>query len=123
VRGLVWTIAGDLRRRGSKIDVTDPDSPSKTEQQLRDAGTYFDFTWTLVLNGLAGHSNAVRAYTGQLLPAVFPHSLSRRWGWLTRPTAPQVLRRSPERGDRLVDHQPRHHAGDVLAPVDGASDM
>jgi hypothetical protein len=42
-------------RRGSKIDITDPDSPSKVEKQLRASGTYFDFTWTLVLNGLAGH--------------------------------------------------------------------
>ena len=42
-------------RRGSKIDITDPDSPSKVEKQLRAFGTYFDFTWTLVLNGLAGH--------------------------------------------------------------------
>ena len=36
-------------RRGSPIDITDPESPSKIEQQLRDSGTYLDFTWALVL--------------------------------------------------------------------------
>lgn len=40
-------------RRGSKIDITDPESPSKVERELRDSGTYFDFTWTLVLNGIS----------------------------------------------------------------------
>jgi len=39
-------------RRGSPIDITDPASPQRVEQQLRAAGTYMDFTWTLVLNGL-----------------------------------------------------------------------
>jgi hypothetical protein len=28
--------------------------PQRTEQQLREAGTYFDFTWALVLNELPG---------------------------------------------------------------------
>lgn len=41
-------------RRGSPIDITDPSSPQRAEQQLRDAGTYFDFTWALVLNELPG---------------------------------------------------------------------
>jgi hypothetical protein len=40
--------------RGSPIDVTDPASPQRAEQQLREAGTYFDFTWALVLNELPG---------------------------------------------------------------------
>jgi proline iminopeptidase len=40
--------------RGSPIDITDPESPSRIEKQLRDSGTYFDFTWTLALNGLPG---------------------------------------------------------------------
>jgi hypothetical protein len=39
-------------RRGSPIDISDPESPSKIEKQLRDSGTYFDFTWTLVLREL-----------------------------------------------------------------------
>jgi hypothetical protein len=39
-------------RRGSPIDITDPESPSKIEKQLRDSGTYFDFTWALVLREL-----------------------------------------------------------------------
>jgi hypothetical protein len=42
-------------RRGSPIDITDPQAPQRAEQQLREAGTYFDFTWALVLNGLPGH--------------------------------------------------------------------
>jgi hypothetical protein len=37
-------------RRGSPIDITDPAAPQRTEQQLRDAGVYVDFTWALVLN-------------------------------------------------------------------------
>ncbi len=36
-------------RRGSPIDITDPESPQRAEQQLREAGTYVDFTWALVL--------------------------------------------------------------------------
>jgi hypothetical protein len=32
-------------RRGSPIDITDPAFPQRAEQQLREAGTYFDFTW------------------------------------------------------------------------------
>jgi hypothetical protein len=42
-------------RRGSPIDITDPQAPQRAEQQLREADTYFDFTWALVLNGLPGH--------------------------------------------------------------------
>ena len=42
-------------RRGSPIDITDPASPQRAEQQLREAGTYIDFTWALVLNELSGH--------------------------------------------------------------------
>jgi hypothetical protein len=41
-------------RRGSKIDITDPESPAKVEKELRESGTYFDFTWTLALNGVSG---------------------------------------------------------------------
>jgi hypothetical protein len=37
-------------RRGSPIDITDPQSPQRVERQLREAGTYVDFTWSLVLN-------------------------------------------------------------------------
>ena len=39
-------------RSGSPIDVNDPESPSKIEKQLRDSGTYVDFTWALVLDEL-----------------------------------------------------------------------
>lgn len=45
-------------RRGSKIDVDDPDSPARVEKQLRESGTYIDFTWALVVNELA--SNGTR---------------------------------------------------------------
>ena len=41
-------------RRGSPIDITDPQSPPRAEQQLREAGTYIDFTWALVLNERPG---------------------------------------------------------------------
>jgi proline iminopeptidase len=40
-------------RRGSPIDVNDPESPHRVEQALINAGTYVDFTWTLVVNALA----------------------------------------------------------------------
>jgi hypothetical protein len=36
-------------RRGSPIDINDPESPSKIEKQLLTSGTYIDFTWALVL--------------------------------------------------------------------------
>ena len=39
-------------RRGRPIDIADPESPSKIEQQLRDSGIYLDFTWALVLGEL-----------------------------------------------------------------------
>lgn len=41
-------------RRGSPIDITDPQSAQRVEQQLREAGMYLDFTWSLVLNELPG---------------------------------------------------------------------
>lgn len=41
-------------RRGSPIDITDPLATQRAEQQLREAGTYFDFTWALVLNEVPG---------------------------------------------------------------------
>ena len=36
-------------RRGSPIDINDPESPSKIEKQLLTSGTYVDFSWALVL--------------------------------------------------------------------------
>ena len=39
-------------RRGSPIDIVDPESPARVERQLLEAGTYIDFTWTLALNEL-----------------------------------------------------------------------
>jgi hypothetical protein len=50
-------------RRGSKIDITDPASPSKVERQLRESGNYLDFTWTLVVNGLDGHRSRLLVRT------------------------------------------------------------
>jgi len=41
-------------RHGSPIDITDPTSAQRIEQQLRDGGTYVDFTWTLALNAMTG---------------------------------------------------------------------
>jgi hypothetical protein len=34
-------------RRGSPIDITDPQSPRQAEQQLPEAGAYIDFAWAL----------------------------------------------------------------------------
>jgi hypothetical protein len=42
-------------RRGRPIDITDPQSPQRARQQLREAGTYIDFTWALVLKELPDH--------------------------------------------------------------------
>ena len=50
-------------RRGSKIDITDPASPSRVEQRLRESGNYLDFTWTLVLNRLDGHRSRLLVRT------------------------------------------------------------
>ncbi|HEX6234447.1 MAG TPA: hypothetical protein VFZ63_15070 [Jiangellaceae bacterium] len=50
-------------RRGSKIDITDPDSPSRVERQLRESGNYLDFTWTLVVNELDGHRSRLLVRT------------------------------------------------------------
>ena len=40
-------------RRGSQIDITDPESPARVERELVAGGRYFDFTWSLVLNELS----------------------------------------------------------------------
>ena len=50
-------------RRGSPIDITDPQSPQRVEQQLREAGTYIDFTWALVLNERPGHGTRLLVRT------------------------------------------------------------
>jgi len=39
-------------RRGSPIEIDDPGSPARVEQQLLAGGTYVDFTWALTLNRL-----------------------------------------------------------------------
>jgi len=39
-------------RRGSPIDITDLESPHRVEQEIISAGTYVDFSWTLVVNPL-----------------------------------------------------------------------
>ena len=50
-------------RRGSPIDITDPQSPQRVEQQLREAGTYIDFTWALVLNERPGQGTRLLVRT------------------------------------------------------------
>lgn len=50
-------------RRGSPIDITDPASPRRVEQQLREAGTYIDFTWALVLIERPGHGTRLLVRT------------------------------------------------------------
>jgi hypothetical protein len=50
-------------RRGSPIDINDPESPSKIEKQLLTAGTYIDFTWTLVLYQLPQDSTRLLVRT------------------------------------------------------------
>ena len=50
-------------RRGSPIDISDPASPARVERQLRDAGTYVDFTWALVLNPLPRHRSRLLVRT------------------------------------------------------------
>lgn len=41
-------------RRGSPIDIADPDSPGRVERELVEAGTYVEFTWALVLKEVSG---------------------------------------------------------------------
>jgi hypothetical protein len=50
-------------RRGSPIDITDPQAPQRVEQQLREAGTYVDFTWALVLIERPGHGTRLLVRT------------------------------------------------------------
>jgi hypothetical protein len=50
-------------RRGSPIDITDPQAPQRVEQQLREAGTYIDFTWALVLIERPGHGTRLLVRT------------------------------------------------------------
>jgi hypothetical protein len=50
-------------RRGSPIDITDPQSPQRAEKLLREAGTYIDFTWALVLMGRPGHGTRLLVRT------------------------------------------------------------
>lgn len=50
-------------RHGSKIDITDPDSPSRVEQRLRESGNYLDFTWALVLSRLDRHRSRLLVRT------------------------------------------------------------
>jgi hypothetical protein len=50
-------------RRGSPIDINDPESPSKVEKQLRDSGTYVDFTWALVLHERPRHETRLLVRT------------------------------------------------------------
>jgi hypothetical protein len=65
-------------RRGSPIDITDPASPQRAEQQLREAGTYFDFTWALVLNEVPGQRT-------RLLMRTRANYSPRAFGFLTLP--------------------------------------
>jgi hypothetical protein len=50
-------------RRGSPIDINDPESPSKIEKQLLTSGTYIDFTWALVLYQLPQDSTRLLVRT------------------------------------------------------------
>lgn len=50
-------------RRGSPIEITDPQAPQRAEQQLRGTGTYIDFTWALVLNELPGQRTRLLVHT------------------------------------------------------------
>jgi hypothetical protein len=50
-------------RRGSPIEITDPQSPQRAEQQLREAGTYVDFTWALVLKEHPGQGTRLLVRT------------------------------------------------------------
>jgi hypothetical protein len=61
-------------RRGSPIDITDPQSPRQAEQQLPEAGAYIDFAWALA-PGPGAKTNprrpgaAASTYPGKLLAA------------------------------------------------------
>jgi proline iminopeptidase len=53
-------------RRGSPIDITDPESPRRVERQLLDAGTYVDFSWTLVLGAVSSQRTRLLVRTRAL---------------------------------------------------------
>jgi hypothetical protein len=49
--------------RGSPIEIDDPESPARVEQQLLAGGTYVDFTWALTLNRVAERPGAFQRPT------------------------------------------------------------
>ena len=57
--------------------ITDPQALQRAEQQQREAGTYVDFTWALVLNELPGHRTRllVRTRANYAPPAIKALSL------------------------------------------------
>jgi hypothetical protein len=97
-------------RRGSPIDITDPASPQRVEQQLREAGTYVDFTWALVLNELPGHQTRLLVRTRANYA---PHAL--RLPVTTARIVRRHLRSSDAAGDRQACRKPR--PGGKVAPT------
>jgi hypothetical protein len=91
-------------RRGCPIDITDPESPGRVEQRLRDAGTYVDFTWALVLNRLHGTGHGCWSDPGQLRAA----------GRQTAVPAAGTLRRHL-RSRRVVRHRQARRGGRFTA--------
>jgi hypothetical protein len=107
-------------RRGSPIDITDPQAPQRAEQQLRETGTYIDFTWALVLNELPGHRTRLLVHTRANYSPRASGSSPCRWACSTPPTEWRSCGRSP--GARKTpsrrDHSPS--AGSRLRGDPGA---
>jgi hypothetical protein len=82
-------------RRGSPIDITDPASPQRAEQQLREGGTYFDFTWALVLNELPDRGRDCWCAPGPTTHRAPLGSSPCRWACSTPPTEWRSCGRSP----------------------------
>ena len=60
------------RRRGSPIDIDDPESSARVEQELLAGGTFVDFTWALALNPLPGDRTRLLVRTrANYAPPVF----------------------------------------------------
>src|SRR6266516_3932986 len=105
-------------RRGSPIDITDPASPQRAEQQLREAGTYVDFTWALVLNELPGQRTRLLVRTRANYSRAPSGSSPCRWAWSTPPTEWRSCGRSP--GVRKTPSWPErspHVLRSAAAPV------
>jgi hypothetical protein len=85
--------------RGSPIDITDPESPRRVEQQLLDAGTYFDFTWTLVLAAASNQQTRLLVRTRAMYSPQTRRLMAVPLGWFDATYGVAMLRALARRAE------------------------